>query len=288
MNNIKEFLLDNYIWILVVILLLIITIIGFLADKNKDSKREKKQKGNIPTNQANAFNGNGSPITYQNNISGMNTMDYSNTVPNMVNNNQNIMPMFNNQMQVPSAEQAYDLNNNKLQNDFSNMNNQPINNNPTITSANMGNVSNPMPIDNINQSINPLPEPMYQPLSEQTPNFNSQVNLQQAQSSNNTINNVVPQFNNVNAINSETITPQPIISQPVINANPENFNMNQVSQFNNLNQVDSNSGFNQSPQQIPNNFDNTIPNTIPSPTTTTNPQPINFVYGANDNNQNIR
>ena len=41
--NIKDFLIENYIWILVVILLCIITVIGFLADKKK-TKKEKIKK----------------------------------------------------------------------------------------------------------------------------------------------------------------------------------------------------------------------------------------------------
>ena len=34
--NIKDFLIDNYIWIIVIILITIITIIGFLADRKKE------------------------------------------------------------------------------------------------------------------------------------------------------------------------------------------------------------------------------------------------------------
>ena len=45
--NIKDFLLDNYIWIVVVIILCIITVIGFLADKT----RTKKEKQNSNNNQ---------------------------------------------------------------------------------------------------------------------------------------------------------------------------------------------------------------------------------------------
>lgn len=37
--NIKDFLIDNYIWIIVVILLSIVTVIGFLADKKKNGKK---------------------------------------------------------------------------------------------------------------------------------------------------------------------------------------------------------------------------------------------------------
>ena len=60
--NIKEFLLDNYIWILVVILLSIITIIGFLADKKKGPKKSKQnnQKTLNPESIPN-----GAPLNYQ-------------------------------------------------------------------------------------------------------------------------------------------------------------------------------------------------------------------------------
>lgn len=42
MDNIKEFLINNYIYILVVILLSIITVIGFLVDKKKSGKGKNK------------------------------------------------------------------------------------------------------------------------------------------------------------------------------------------------------------------------------------------------------
>ena len=60
--NIKEFLIDNYIWIIVVIVLLIITIIGFLADKKKgkDPKVGAPQPSPVPNNAAPA-----GPINYQ-------------------------------------------------------------------------------------------------------------------------------------------------------------------------------------------------------------------------------
>ena len=42
MMNIKNFLIDNYIYIIIVIVLIIITIIGFLADKKKSSEKKEK------------------------------------------------------------------------------------------------------------------------------------------------------------------------------------------------------------------------------------------------------
>ena len=39
--NLKDFLMDNYIYIIIVIILIIITIIGFLADKKKNFESAK-------------------------------------------------------------------------------------------------------------------------------------------------------------------------------------------------------------------------------------------------------
>lgn len=63
MMNIKEFLLDNYIWIIVVILLSIITVIGFLADKKKTPKKKKGESS--PMNPGDVASANTAPINYQ-------------------------------------------------------------------------------------------------------------------------------------------------------------------------------------------------------------------------------
>ena len=47
--NIKDFLLDNYIYIIIVIVLIIITIIGFLADKKRGGNTKNSQNS-IPDN----------------------------------------------------------------------------------------------------------------------------------------------------------------------------------------------------------------------------------------------
>ena len=53
--NIVEFIKDNYIWFLVIILIAIITVIGFLADKNNGKKKGKniKEESNNPVNKGN-------------------------------------------------------------------------------------------------------------------------------------------------------------------------------------------------------------------------------------------
>ena len=48
--NIKDFLMDNYIYIIIVIVLIIITIVGFLADKQKNGGKKKRVKLSFNTN----------------------------------------------------------------------------------------------------------------------------------------------------------------------------------------------------------------------------------------------
>ena len=85
--NIKDFLIDNYIYILVVILLIIITIIGFLADKNKNKGTKKK---NVLQEQPMPNNANMQPINYQANpqqmAGSMNYQGMNQMMPNNINN----------------------------------------------------------------------------------------------------------------------------------------------------------------------------------------------------------
>ena len=60
--NIKDFLMENYIYIIIVIILTIVTIIGFLADKKRNGdKKPKTMSGTISNNQ----NQNMGNMTYQ-------------------------------------------------------------------------------------------------------------------------------------------------------------------------------------------------------------------------------
>lgn len=49
MNNFVQFLLDYYVWILVVLGVMIITIIGFLVDSKQKRKKKEKEESNIPS-----------------------------------------------------------------------------------------------------------------------------------------------------------------------------------------------------------------------------------------------
>ena len=106
--NIVDFLKENYIYVIIVIVLTIITIIGFLADKKKGgNKKVGTMSGTIPNNQ----NGtapvmNGMP---QANMGGVNNyqqygMPVNNAQPMPNNYNQQPMPVGG--MAYPNNEQA--------------------------------------------------------------------------------------------------------------------------------------------------------------------------------------
>ena len=301
--NIKEFLLDNYIWIIVVILLLIITVIGFLADKKKGPKKEKQppqptgytpQANQMPINYQNIQpTSQPQPINYQFqepvNNNQLNNQNFNNpanfgTIPNNVVTPNNNINMF----ESPNYNQG------QINNEInSNQNfNEPLNQNVTPYS----NYNNPVPVEQINQNTTPqATEPMYQPLSEQVPSFAprevtipSEVSNNQVQNNqgseiytnqvNYTSNGIGEAVNNGQAnVNYEQpqqvnfTQPQSVNfvqPQPVQMANQDNFNIQGSSMQQTNNVIPGNTMTNQ---------------TIP-------PQPINFIYGPqqpNNNNQNM-
>ena len=90
--NIKEFLIENYILIIVIIVLIIVTIIGFLADKKREPKEKKDKKQDMNTNNLNPIN----MEQFQNPGIGFNQQQnqMQNSIP--INNNNN------NQVQTPN------------------------------------------------------------------------------------------------------------------------------------------------------------------------------------------
>ena len=57
MDVVVDFLLEYYVWILVVLVILLITVIGFLADtKRKKKKREKMEGAQASDSDVNGFN----------------------------------------------------------------------------------------------------------------------------------------------------------------------------------------------------------------------------------------
>lgn len=276
--NIKDFLIDNYIWILVVILLSIVTIIGFLADK----KRVKGKKEELSAN-----NGNDAVAT---------------AIPDNLNN-----PVNTGVNYQANSNQQFDSLNMPLPQ--ANINMQPTAPVEPVQAFNSQMVNTmPSPIEPVNTL--PNPEPMYQPLSEQVPNFKN----------NEPAPNQIPYQNPAQPIPVMPSTPEqpePVQQTNFINQPSYNNQFNQNNQMNmvpnnnvvnnmnnnNNNIINNNQGINNmsTPSQMPypNQQANTIPTPIPSPmpvepTHINNPepaapmqnQPISFVYGPQNNQNN--
>lgn len=292
--NIRDFLINNYIWILVVLLLTIVTIIGFLADK----KRGKKEPKNVNTGGNNISNG--VPINYQNvqggyPQQGQTLMNGQNMGMNQVNNQPLIYPQmnqpqpaenvsfqnipnssltpnnmvnnFNNAPQTGQVEQSQMVNPMGMpqpMEQFNNMNQMNV-----IPNNNMM-MNQPQPVENVNNNVINA-EPMYQPLSEQTPvippqnvpNYNPQpVQSVPIMDNGNALNNQVPNNMGMGNMNEQMNMSNNMVMEPVVN-----------------NSMPVNQG-----QLMPNG----MPNTVPTPVNNqeqTNPQAINFVYGPQNNNQ---
>ena len=186
--NIKDFLIDNYIYIIIVIVLIIITIIGFLADKK--SKVKNADKDILPNNNANNGSVNygnvqqnqAQPMNYQP-VAGTN--EVINSIPNspLITNNVPTAPINMGQLPnnivnpVPS-----DINNSinpvasAIANDANQLNVLPGAIQGTIVNQNLNSVSqmtNQPVIPSSPEPVGPStlvnPEPMYQPAASQTP-----------------------------------------------------------------------------------------------------------------------
>ena len=262
--NIKDFLMDNYIYIIIVIVLIIITIIGFLADKQKNGgKKNKAAEAPLPNNVNSDIAP--QPITYQptnnNQINNMNTIPNTNLMPNK------------NQLNTPSDPNGLSA----------------MPNNNVINPVNLGNTiqNTPQPVEPMNAGTYSNPESMYQPLSEQKPVI-APVNP---------MNNINNNLNNQMASNPEPLQ-QPTsnimagvgaYNQPVVEptkpelAIPTSMNGGPISSG-----INGGMAYNQqpiNPQPIPNPVENTIPSPI-TPPQPTMPGPVGFVYGQPTQNQN--
>ena len=153
--NIKQFLIDNYIWILAIILITIITIIGFLADKKKSGK-----KNEIPPQ----------PIAPAGSIENQTTMQSQDNsqIQNQMNQQPNNMVMPQNSMNTMNQmapNGAGQINTTIPEQSIVQTQQQmpQANTQPTVIDT----MNIPQPVENIPPHIET--EPMYQPLSEQKP-----------------------------------------------------------------------------------------------------------------------
>lgn len=288
--NIIDFLYDNYLWIIAILVIAIFTTIGFIADRKSKSKSGKGNESiGTPSNQAKVVPTEvPTPVNNINtnmNMAGMLNNNYQNVNNNMVNN----VPNFaTNNMQQP----------------VNNMNEQSMINNYT----NGGVVSPTNQVPNIEMNKNmmpnvnsvPTPEPVVNPVNQMMPNENIQQGFVNPMStSNQNVNQVSNGTFNVNPVPEQT----PVYNnQAMGNGNPNMVvnswdeprpispvNINQGFNQNNISNIPTNSSSSQIPIQesIP---VNTVPNNIQQPVNNmpnVNGAPgLNFVYGPSQNNNN--
>lgn len=275
--NIKDFLLDNYIYIIIVIVLIIITIIGFLADKKKSG--DKKTAANVNTNQG--YNPNvGGQINYQPGTMpnpGMNQMAPGNIQLNNINPMPAapVEPMGNNMGVMP----------------------QPVNNQPNM-------VGMPQPVEPI-APVQTMPEQIVM----QSPVGGTQMMAAPMPEANNfaapqpMVPNNTPQVNMMNQPNMVGV-PQPVEPMAPVQTMPEQMIMQptagepqmmavpmpEANNFVGAQPVNMpmNNAMPQpvpTPTPIPNPSGNTVPNPI-TPPQPVNPTPVGFVFGPQQNNNN--
>lgn len=267
--NFKEFLLDNYIWILVVVLLTVVTIIGFLVDKKRGNK-QNKTGANLMPNMGMASVNNGVNVQ-------SNNMD--NITPNVGMMQQQQTPQFQVQnmvnQTVPQPVQSTPIN----QEGFVY---QPLSE-QTPSFA-------PQPVPSPEISVNPsfvqpptpnvIPTPMPMPQQNMNNSFNQSVQSPVILDSAPQQINVIPTPVNQTPV----FGPQPMPS-PEISANPS---FVQPPMSNAMPQVNTNNLFNQN--MMPQN--NQMPINNNQPVANNNMSPVNnntipqFVYGPQNNGQN--
>lgn len=224
MDVVVDFLLEYYVWILVILVILLITVIGFLVD----TRRKKKKRENMDNQLSGAsqnmeiVNDNMNGVMTNQNMNGFNMQ--MNTGLNGFDNS------FNNNMNGPVS--AQNLNNfDTSMNNFNNMNNGMLNQNYNMMNQNMDNSLN-----NVNNDT------FFSPTSEQIPTFEPR-------------NVVIPKPVESTPIMNFGSTPSPVV-EPVPVAEPS---MSQNMAFGGPQVTDMSSTVQGISPVMPNT--NTIPNT---------------------------
>lgn len=165
MKIVVDFLLEYYVWVLVVLVILLITVIGFLADsKKKKRMREKADNENVNTEMNNINN----QYPDFNNVGGNDLQ---------MNNGFNMSADFNNNMlnqdNVLSNNGMNNIPNQNINNFNQNME-QNMNNFNQNMEQNMNNLNQNMNVgvNNFNSNVNNgNSDAFFIPASEQTPKF---------------------------------------------------------------------------------------------------------------------
>lgn len=300
--NIIDFLYDNYLWIIAILVIAIFTTIGFIADRKSKGKNGKGNESiGIPNNQAKVVPTPVNNINTNMNMASMPNNNYQNVNNNMVNN----VPNFATNTNVTP------VNNMNKQSMVNNYTNGGVVN-PTNRVPNIGINENMMfngnqTMNGVNQSIPnvnpvPTPEPVVNSANPMMPNENIQQGFVNPMPANN---------QNVNQVSNSTLNVNPVPEQTPVynnqsmgNGNPNMVvnswdesrpinpvNINQGFGQNNISNIPTNSSSNQIPIQesIP---VNTVPNNMQQPVNNVpngNSAPgLNFVYGPSQNNNNLQ
>lgn len=300
--NIIDFLYDNYLWIIAILVIAIFTTIGFIADRKSKNKNGKGNESiGIPSNQAKVVHTEvPTPVNNINtnmNMASMPNNNYQNVNNNMVNNEPNFatnVPPVNN---MSGQGMANNYTNGGVVNPMNQVPNMGMNENMMPNSNSTMNGTNPS-VSNTNPV--PTPEPVVNQVNQMIPNENIQQGFINPIPNNNQnvnqVNNVAP---NVNPVPEQT----PVYNnQAMGNVNP-NMVVNSWEEPRPVKPVSINQGFNQnmvsniptnsSPSQIPIQESipvNTVPSNMQQPVNNVpngNGVPgLNFVYGSNQNNNN--
>ena len=300
--NIIDFLYDNYLWIIAILVIAIFTTIGFIADRKSKGKNGKGNESiGIPNNQAKVVPTPVNNINTNMNMASMPNNNYQNVNNNMVNS----VPNFATNTNVTP------VNNMNKQSMVNNYTNGGVVN-PTNRVPNIGINENMMfngnqTMNGVNQSISnvnpvPTPEPVVNSANPMMPNENIQQGFVNSMPANNqNVNQVSNSSLNVNPVPEQT----PVYNnQSMGNGNPNMVvnswdeprpinpvNINQGFGQNNISNIPTNSSSNQIPIQesIP---VNTVPNNMQQPVNNVpngNSVPgLNFVYGPSQNNNNLQ
>ena len=301
--NIIDFLYDNYLWIIAILVIAIFTMIGFIADRKSKSKSGKGNESiGTPNNQAKVV-----PTevpTPTNNINtNMNMTDvpnnnYQNINNNMINNDHNLttnMPPINN---MNEQGMVNNYTNGGVVNPMNQVPNMGMNENMMSNSnQTMNGVGQNIP----NFNVAPTPEPSFNQVNQMMPNDNMPQGFNNAMPTNN---------QNVNQVNNGTLNVNPMAGQAPVYNNQAYVNENPSMVVNSwdepkpVNPVSINQGFNQnvvgniptnnSSSQIPIQESipvNAVPNNMPQQTTNNIPNAngvpgLNFMYGSSQNNNN--
>lgn len=228
MDNLVNFLLEYYVWILGVLIIIIITIIGFLVDTKQ--KRKKKEKENVVNEKENSV------TTVDTNVSGQpqgltsQNAQVAQTLPNISNVSPVSSPLPNNSVNTTTTP----LDNSQTQSVVSNstlLNEQKPHFEPQpVANSFQGGVNQFAQNTSFNQSINSsVPKPVNavsinQPSSQNvvTPQNNMQNNVSTPVNTQSSYNSNIqtPVNNGVVAHQNLQVSSQPVMqAQPTLNAN---------------------------------------------------------------------